>query len=82
MERNDQKPRSKFGRRYDEEFKRDAAKMMKSGLRTAERLASELGVSVWSLNRWAKDYANEMAVGGPPGSVRFFACGSVSCLAV
>ena len=67
MERNEQKPRSKYGRRYDEEFKRDAAKMMESGLRTAEQLASELGVSVWSLNRWAKEYGQQAAAGGPPG---------------
>jgi transposase-like protein len=67
VERNDQKPRSKFGRRFDEEFKGDAVKMLETGVRTAEQLASELGVSAWSLKRWAKVQAQDTAAGGPPG---------------
>jgi len=31
--------------------------MLESRIRTAEQLAAELGVSVWSLKRWAKVYA-------------------------
>jgi transposase-like protein len=67
VEKNDQKPRSKFGRRFDQEFKRDAASMLESRVRTAQQLAAELGVSVWSLKRWAKFYAKGSATGGPPG---------------
>ena len=67
MEKDDQKPRSKFGRRFDEEFKRDAVRMLESRVRTAEQLAVELGVSVWSLQRWAKFYAQDWAAGKPPG---------------
>jgi transposase len=67
VERNAQKPRSKYGRRFDEEFKRDAVRMLESRVRTAEQLAGELGVSVWSLKRWAKLYAQDSAAGGPPG---------------
>ena len=67
MEKNDQKPRSKFGRRFDEEFKRDAVRMLESRVRTAEQLAGELGVSVWSLKRWAQLYRQDWAAGGPPG---------------
>ena len=67
MEKDDQKPRSKFGRRFDEEFKRDAVRMLESGVRTAEQLAGELGMSAWSLKRWAKLYARGSAAGGPPG---------------
>jgi transposase-like protein len=67
VEKDDQKPRSKFGRRFDEEFKRDAVRMLESRVRTAEQLAGELGVSVWSLKRWAKFYAQDSAAGGPPG---------------
>ena len=67
MEKNDQKPRSKYGRRFDEEFKRDAVRMLESRVRTAQQLAGELGVSAWSLKRWAKLYAQDSAAGGPPG---------------
>jgi hypothetical protein len=41
VERNDQKPRTKFGRRFDEEFKRDAVRMLESRVRTGEQLAGE-----------------------------------------
>ncbi|HXM29482.1 MAG TPA: transposase [Chthoniobacterales bacterium] len=67
MREKDQRLRSKFGRRFDEEFKRDAVSMLESRIRTAEQLAAELGVSVWSLKRWAKVYAKDSAAGGPPG---------------
>ena len=50
MREKDQRLKSKFGRRFDEEFKRDAVSMLESRVRTAEQLAGELGVSVWSLN--------------------------------
>jgi transposase len=67
VEKDDQKPRSKFGRRFDEEFKRDAVRMLESRVRTAEQLAVELGVSSWSLQRWAKVYGQDSAAGGPSG---------------
>jgi transposase len=67
VEKNDQKARSKFGRRFDEEFKRDAVRMLESRVRTAQQLAGELGVSVWSLKRWAQLYGKDSAAGGPPG---------------
>ena len=68
MEKNDQKPRSKYGRRFDEEFKRDAVRMLESRVRSAEQLAVELGVSSWSLKRWAKHYGKDSLAGGPPAS--------------
>jgi len=67
VEKDDQRPRSKFGRRFDEEFKRDAVRMLELGVRTAEQLAGELGVSSWSLKRWAKVYGQDSAADGPPG---------------
>ena len=67
MEKDAQKPRSKLGRRFEEEFKRDAVRMLESRIRTAEQLAAELGVSSWSLKRWAKVYGQDSAAGGPPG---------------
>jgi transposase len=68
VQKNDQKPKSKFGRRFDEEFKRDAVSMLESRVRTAEQLAAELGVSVWSLKRWAKRYGKAKVVCGPPAA--------------
>jgi transposase len=61
VEKNDQKPRTKYGRRFDEEFKRDAVRMLESRVRTAQQLAEELGVSVWSLKRWAQLYGQDSA---------------------
>jgi transposase-like protein len=47
-------PKSKYGKRFSEEFQRDAVRMLESGERTAKQLSQELGVSEWSLKRWAK----------------------------
>jgi transposase len=49
---------SKYGRRFDEEFQRDAVRMLQSGERTAKQLSEELGVSEWSLKRWSKQYGS------------------------
>ena len=59
-------PKSKYGKRFSEEFQRDAVRMLESGERTAKQLSQELGVSEWSLKRWAKfhgrtDQAKERA---------------------
>lgn len=37
--------------------------MLKSGERSAQQLSQELGVSVWSLKRWSKEFS----IGGPTG---------------
>jgi transposase len=58
---------SKFGRRFDQEFKRDAVTMLESGVRSIHQLSQELGVSVWSLARWRKLYGKDSTAGGPPG---------------
>jgi transposase len=50
---------SKYGRRFDEEFQRDAVKMLESGERTAKQLSEELGISLWSLKRWAKRFSGQ-----------------------
>ena len=49
---------SKYGRRFDEEFQRDAVRMLESGERTVKQLSQELGVSIWSLKRWSKSYGS------------------------
>jgi transposase-like protein len=46
--------KSKYGKRFNEEFQRDAVRMLESGERTAKQLSQELGVSEWSLKRWTK----------------------------
>ena len=47
---------SKFGRRFDEEFKREvAARASRPGARL-EQVASDLGVSPWSVSRWKRQY--------------------------
>jgi transposase-like protein len=43
------------GRRFDEEFRREAVALLEKG-RSATQLARELGVSTWSLCHWKKRY--------------------------
>jgi transposase-like protein len=57
---------SKFGRRYDEDFKRQAVEWIETQQRSIRDLSRELGVSEWSLARWCKQYARSAAGGGPP----------------
>ena len=63
MEKNENRGTNRHGRRFDEEFKRDAVRMLKSGERSAQQLSQELGVSVWSLKRWSKEFP----IDGPTG---------------
>jgi transposase len=59
-------PKSKFGRRYDEDFKRQSVALIQSQQRSLRQLSRELGVSEWSLSRWCKQYEEGAAAGGPP----------------
>jgi transposase-like protein len=61
-------PKSKFGRRYDEDFKRQTVALIQSQQRSLRQLSRELGVSEWSLSRWCKQYANPAAAPRPPPS--------------
>ena len=61
------KEQSKFRRRYDEDFKRQAVEWIETQQRSIRDLSRELGVSEWSLARWCKQYAKGAAAGGPPG---------------
>ena len=60
-------PKSKFGRRYDEAFKRQTVDLMQSQRRPRRQLSRELGVSEWSLSRWYQQYAHPAAAAAPPG---------------
>lgn len=44
---------SKFGRRFDAEFKENAALLVLSG-RSLTQVARDLGCSTWSLGRWVR----------------------------
>jgi transposase-like protein len=47
-------PKSKFGRRYDEDYKRQTVALIQSQQRSLRQLSRELGVSEWSLSRWCQ----------------------------
>lgn len=48
-------------RKYTDEFKRDAVRMMRDrGGRTVGQVADDLGVTANQLHRWAKDRAKEI----------------------
>src|SRR3984893_312599 len=76
VEKNENRGTKRRGRRFDEEFKRDAVRMLKSGDRSAQQLSQELGISVWSLKRWSKEFA----LGGPTGPGAFLASEPASAL--
>ena len=52
------------GRRYDREFKHNAAALVCGG-RTITEVARELGVSKWSLGRWVQAAKNGQSLGEP-----------------
>ena len=54
MQEQIEQPKSKFARRYDAEFKRNAVALVRSG-RSAKAVAGDLGVSSWSLRCWLAD---------------------------
>ena len=62
------KKRGSNGRRFDEEFRREAVALLERG-RSATQLGRELGVSTWSLCQWKKRYGTQRAAGaGRSGS--------------
>ena len=57
---------SKFGRRFDEEFKREVAALASRPGARLEQVASDLGVSPWSVSRWKRQYGGSEST--PSGS--------------
>ena len=49
---------SKYGRRFDEEFKREVAALASKPGAKQEQVARDLGVSAFSVARWKKQYAS------------------------
>ena len=47
---------SKFGRRFDEEFKREVAALASRPGATNKQVGRDLGVSPWSVSRWRREY--------------------------
>ena len=45
---------SKYGRRFDEEFKREVAVLASRPGATIEQVGRDLGVSPWSVARWRR----------------------------
>jgi transposase len=68
VKNHDRQTTSKFGRRFDEDFKRDAVRMLETSSRSLQQLSQELGVSLWSLKRWKTLYGKgDSALGPSPG---------------
>lgn len=60
---------SKFGRRFDEEFKREVAALASKPGAKQEQVARDLGVSPYSVARWKKQYSGGPAASAPGVSV-------------
>ena len=70
-------PKSKARKNIDENFKVAAVQRLQTGGVPANDLAKELGVSIWSLRRWSREYRKRIAAGeGVPGEPAMFATAS------
>ena len=58
---------SKYGRRFDEEFKREVATLASKPGATQEQVARDLGVSAFSVARWKKRYGSTPSAAPAPG---------------
>jgi transposase-like protein len=56
-------PKSKARKNVDENFKVAAVQRLQSGGVLANDLAKELGVSIWSLRKWSRQYRKKAAAG-------------------
>jgi transposase-like protein len=56
-------PKSKTRKNVDENFKVAAVQRLQTGGVPANDLAKELGVSIWSLRRWSRQYGKRTAAG-------------------
>src|SRR6202047_4767036 len=56
-------PKSKARKNVDENFKLAAVQRLQTGGVPANDLAKELGVSIWSLRRWSRQYRKRTAAG-------------------
>src|SRR5580693_9207230 len=56
-------PESKARKNVDENFKVAAVQRLQAGGVLANDLAKELGVSIWSLRKWSRQYRKRTAAG-------------------
>ena len=56
-------PKSKARKKVDENFKVAAVQRLQTGGVLANDLAKELGVSIWSLRKWSRQYRKRTAAG-------------------
>src|SRR5271165_5819251 len=56
-------PKSKAGKKVDENFKVAAVQRLQTGDVSANDLVKELGISIWSLRRWSREYRKRTAAG-------------------
>jgi len=56
-------PKSKARKKVDENFKVAAVQRLQTGGVLANDLANELGVSIWSLRKWSRQYRKTTAAG-------------------
>jgi transposase-like protein len=56
-------PKSKARKNVDEDFKVAAVQRLQTGGVPANDLAKELGVSIWSLRKWSRQYRKRTAAG-------------------
>src|SRR5580693_2685193 len=56
-------PKSKARKNVDENFKVAAVQRLQAGGVSANDLAKELGVSIWSLRKWSRQYRKRTAAG-------------------
>lgn len=59
---------SKYGRRFDEEFKREVAALASKPGASNEQVGRDLGVSPWSVSRWKRQYGGEGQSASPPAA--------------
>jgi transposase len=51
------------GKRFDEEFRREAVRLVEAGDRPIKQVARELGVHVETLRSWRRQYGSEAEAG-------------------
>ena len=56
-------PKQESRKNVDENFKVAAVQRLQAGGMSAGELAKELGVSIWSLRRWSRNYRKKTAAG-------------------
>jgi len=65
-----EEPTKKARRRYDEQFKRDAVRLVTEGGRSMNSVASELGIGATLLRKWRDKLTNGASTTGAKGRAK------------